>query len=55
MSEDRTNAAATQELVELDTLDTIERSFLPIEEELGIEIPEYPFDFYGILKIPPAS
>jgi hypothetical protein len=55
LSEDRTNAAASKELAELDALDAAERSFLPVEEELGIEIPEYPFEFHGILEMPPAS
>jgi hypothetical protein len=43
LSEDRTNAAAAKELEELDALDTAEKSFLPVEEEFGIEVPETPF------------
>lgn len=55
LSEDRTNAAAAKELEELDALDAAERSFLPLEEEFGIEIPEQPFQFHSLLEMPPTS
>jgi hypothetical protein len=55
LSKDRTNIAAAKELAELDTLDATKRSFLPIEEEFRVEVPEHPFQFYGILEILPTS
>lgn len=54
-SEERTNAAVSKELEELDALDAAEQAFLPQEQELGVEIPENPFPFHGILEMPPTA
>lgn len=56
LSEHRTDTATVaQELEDLEAAEAIEKTFLPPGESLGVEVPDNPFDFHGILEMPPAS
>lgn len=55
LSENRTDTAVAQELEDLENAEAIERAFLPQDEEFGIEIPDQPFAFGGILEMPTES
>lgn len=54
-SEHRTDTAVAQELEDLEAAEAVEKTFLPPGESLGVEVPENPFDFHGILEMSPAS
>jgi hypothetical protein len=55
LSENRTDAAVTQELEALEAEDALEQSLLPSQETFGIEATEQPFAFHGVLEMPPTT